>query len=153
MDQSAVHGSSPAGANMLQQQAKFDAFLEEFYNERPHKALAMQCPAQRYTASSRPYLGIPEPHYPFHDKTVFVACCSRLCLHRKKINLSKFLAGQAVGAKEVEDGIWLVSSMDYDLGYVDLEKKLCSPSKIPLGPKRYLCLRNNLLPICPVRTC
>jgi len=32
------------------------------------------------------------------------------------------LAGQAVGIKEVEDGIWLVSFMQYDLGYVDLEE-------------------------------
>jgi len=29
----------PAGANLLQQQAKFDAFLQEFNNERPHEAL------------------------------------------------------------------------------------------------------------------
>src|SRR5580658_9215 len=38
-----------------------------------------------------------------------------MCLHRKKINLSTCLAGQAVGVKEVDDGIWLVSFMDYDL--------------------------------------
>ena len=34
----------PAGANLLQQQAKFDAFLEEFNNQRPHEALDMKCP-------------------------------------------------------------------------------------------------------------
>ena len=28
-------------------------------------------------------------------------------------------------------------------------RKLCSPSKIPSGQKCYLCLRNNLLPMCP----
>jgi hypothetical protein len=53
----------PAGVNFLQQQAKFDAFLEEFNLKRPHEALAMKCPAEVYSASSRPYLGIPEPHY------------------------------------------------------------------------------------------
>ena len=31
--------------------------------------------------------------------------------------------GQAVGVKEVDNGIWLVSFMDYDLGYIDLEEK------------------------------
>src|ERR1700760_3579447 len=31
-------------------------------------------------------------------------------------------------------------------------RKLCSPSKIPSGQKCYLCLRNELLPMCPVRT-
>jgi hypothetical protein len=56
-------------------------------------------------------------------------------LHRKKINLSKSLAGQAVGIKEVEDGIWLVSFMDYDLGYVDLEERTLQPLNNPFGPK------------------
>jgi hypothetical protein len=32
-----------------------------------------------------------------------------------------------VGIKEVDDGAWLVSFMDYDLGYIDLEEKPCSP--------------------------
>jgi transposase InsO family protein len=125
----------PAGANTLQQQAKFDAFIEEFNTERPHEALAMKCPAEVYTPSSRPYAGIPEPHYPFHDKTIIVTSCGRLCLYRKKINLSKSLAGQAVGIKEVEAGIWLVSFMDYDLGYIDLEEKTLQPLDNPFGPK------------------
>lgn len=125
----------PAGANILQQQAKFEAFLEEFNHERPHEALDMKCPAEVYTASNRPYRGIPEPHYPFHDKTVVVTHCGRLCLYRKKINLSTCLAGQAVGIKEVDEGIWLVSFMEYDLGYVDLEEKTLQPLHNPFGPK------------------
>jgi transposase InsO family protein len=125
----------PAGANLLQQQAKFDAFIEEFNSERPHEALAMKCPAEVYVPSTRPYQGIPEPHYPFHDKTVMVTSCGRLCLYRKKINLSVCLAGQAVGIKEVDDGIWLVSFMEYDLGYIDLEEKALQPLYNPFGPK------------------
>jgi transposase InsO family protein len=125
----------PAGANLLQQQAKFDAFLEEFNHERPHEALDMKCPGEVYASSTTPYRGIGEPHYPFHDNTVVVTNCGRLCLHRKKINLSTCLAGQAVGIKEVDDGIWLVSFMHYDLGYVDLEEKTLQPLENPFGPK------------------
>jgi len=125
----------PAAANILQQQAKFDTFLEEFNQERPHEALAMKSPADVYIAARRTYLGIPEPHYPFHDQTVFVTSCGRLCLFRKKINLSTSLAGQAVGIKEVDQGIWLVSFMDYDLGYIDLEEKTLQPLQNPFGPK------------------
>jgi transposase InsO family protein len=125
----------PAGANLLQQQAKFDAFVEEFNCERPHEALNMQCPDQVYTASARPYHGISDPHYPFHDKTVVVTNCGRLCIYRKKINLSSSLAGQAVGVKEVDDGIWLVSFMNYDLGYIDLEEKTLQPLQNPFGAK------------------
>ena len=125
----------PAGQNMLQQQAKFDDFLEEFNTERPHEALDMKCPAQVYVSSPRPYQGIPDPHYPFHDRTVVVTSCGRLCLYRKKINLSKSLAGQAVGVKEVDSGIWLVSFMHYDLGYIDLEDRTLQPLNNPFGPK------------------
>ena len=89
---------------------------------------------------------------PFHDKTVVVTNCGRLCLYRKKIKLSTCLAGQAVGIKEVDNGIWLVSFMQYDLGYIDLEEKICSPSTTPSGQKCYLCLRNVLLPMSPGRT-
>jgi hypothetical protein len=41
----------PPGINSLQQQARFDAFLQEFNNERPHEALDMKCPAEIHTAS------------------------------------------------------------------------------------------------------
>ncbi|WP_192385299.1 IS481 family transposase, partial [Mesorhizobium silamurunense] len=43
----------PAGANILQQQARFDAFLKEFNTERPHEALDMKAPADLYARSSR----------------------------------------------------------------------------------------------------
>jgi hypothetical protein len=42
---------------------------------------------------------------------------------------------QAVGIKEVDNGIWLVSFMDYDLGYIDLEEKTLQPLDNPFGPK------------------
>jgi transposase InsO family protein len=125
----------PAGANILQQQAKLDDFLEQYNQERPHEALGMKCPAEVYLPSPRLYNGIPDPHYPFHDRTVVVTSCGRLCLYRKKINLSTSLAGQAVGVKEVESGIWLVSFMDYDLGYIDLEEKTLQPLDNPFGPR------------------
>jgi hypothetical protein len=37
------------------------------------------------------------------------------------------LAGQKLGIKEVDDGIWLASFMHYDLGYFDLEQKTLQP--------------------------
>jgi putative transposase len=47
--------TKPAGKNFLQQQAKFDDFIDCYNNERPHQALNMQCPAERYVPSIRPY--------------------------------------------------------------------------------------------------
>jgi transposase InsO family protein len=125
----------PPGLNSLQQQARFDAFLQEFNTERPHDALAMKCPAELYTPSPRPYRGLPELNYPLHDRDVLITACGRLCLHRKKINISTVLAGQRLGIKEVDDGIWLVSFMHYDLGYIDLEQKTLQPLDNPFGTR------------------
>ena len=124
----------PPGLNSLQQQARFDDFVQEFNAERPHQAIAMKCPAELYTRSPRPYQGLPELAYPFHDRDVLVTACGRLCLHRKKINISTVLAGQRLGIKEVDEGIWLVSFMHYDLGYIDLEQKTLQPTDNPFGP-------------------
>jgi hypothetical protein len=73
--------------------------------------------------------------YPLHDREIIVTACGRICLHRKKINISTVLAGQALGIKEVDDGIWLVTFMHYDLGYFDLEQKTLQPLDNPFGPR------------------
>ena len=123
----------PAGRNSLQQQARFDNFLKEFNEERPHEALGMKTPAEIYKPSERRYEGLPELDYPFHDKALIVTSCGRICMHRKKINLSTVMAGQKVGLKEVDDGIWLVSFMHYDLGYIDLEQRTLQTIDTPFG--------------------
>src|SRR5882762_7874906 len=79
--------------------------------------------------------GLPDIDYPLHDKTIVVTRCGRICLGKKKINFSTVFAGQAVGIKEVHDDIWLVSFMDYDLGYFDLETRVLEPLENPFGPK------------------
>ena len=125
----------PAGANTLQQQARFDAFVQEFNTERPHEALGMKCPVQVYSASPRPYAGLPELSYPLHDREVLVTACRRVCMHRKRVNISTVLASQKLGIKEVDDGVWLVSFMRYDLGFIDLEQKTLQPLDNPFGPR------------------
>jgi len=66
----------------------------------------------------------------FTSSTADASVCSA-----KKINFSTVFAGQAAGIKEVHDDIWLVSFMDYDLGYFDLETRVLEPLENPFGPK------------------
>ncbi len=127
--------TKPPGQNFLQQQAKFDDFIQEYNTERPHQALEMKCPSQFYAPSSRHYQGLPEVEYPFHDKTIIVTRCGRICINNKKINFSVVFAGQAVGIKEVDDKVWLVSFMNYDLGYFDEQTCRLEPLDDPFGPK------------------
>jgi len=125
----------PPGMNSLQQQARFDQFVREFNHERPHEALGMNTPAELYSTSTRPYDGLPDVSYPLHDREVVVTACGRICMHRKRINLSQVFAGQRVGIKEVDEGIWIVSFMQYDLGYIDLEQKTLQPLDNPFGTR------------------
>jgi transposase InsO family protein len=125
----------PPGMNALQQQDRFDRFIEEFNTERPHEALAMKMPAELYIPSSRAYDGLPDLNYPFHDRDILVTSCGRICMHRKKINVSTVMAGQRLGITEVDDGIWLVSFIHYDLGYIDLEQRTLQTIDNPFGTR------------------
>jgi putative transposase len=127
--------TKPAASNFLQQQAKFDDFIDIFNNQRPHEALGMNCPAEVYQPSTRSYQGLPDIDYPFHDRVVVVTNCGRICFGHKKIDFSTVFAGQAVGIKEVQDDIWLVTFMDYDLGYFDLETRVLEPLDNPFRPE------------------
>jgi len=107
----------------------------------------MQCPVQFYRPSPRRYQGLPDVEYPFHDRAVTVTTCGRICFNWQKINLGQvFLdqvfSGQTVSVKQTDDRIWLVSFMDYDLGYVDDETCRLEPLPNPFGPK--------VLPMSPV---
>jgi len=132
----------PAAKNFLQQQAKFDRFIECYNHERPHQALDMKYPAELYTRSPRPYQGLSELDYPFHDRAITVTRCGRICIGRRKINLSAAFAGQTVGIKEVSEKIWLVSFMHYDLGFFDHEA-----GRVECAPNPF---EANVLPMSPV---
>ena len=125
----------PPGENQLKQQEKFDDFVRIFNFERPHQGLGMKMPSDTFVKSERPYKGIEPLFYPFHDKTIQVTRCGRICQRNWKVNLSMAFAGQEVGVKEVEDGIWVVSFLDYDLGYFDAGGKRVEPVDDPFKIK------------------
>ena len=133
--------TKPAAKNFLQQQARFDAFIDYYNHQRPHQALNMQYPGELYQPSPRPYQGLSELEYPFHDRTVTVTQCGRICIGRRKINLSGVFAGQNVGIKEVSERIWLVSFMQYDLGFFDHETGRVECAQNPFSAK--------VLPVSP----
>ena len=68
-----------------------------------------------------------------HDKTITVTHCGRICEGGLKVSLSRAFAGQEIGIKEMEDGIWVVSFMDYDLGYFDEKGTRVEPVDDPFG--------------------
>jgi len=127
--------TKPAAANVLQQQARFDTFLTGYNQDRPHQALGMKVPADVYVRSARVYRGLQELRYPFHDHTIAVTRCGRICFNGRKVNLSQVFAGQNVGGTQVDEHLWLVTFMQYDLGYFDDETCRLEPIENPFGPK------------------
>ena len=135
-----AEATKPAAPNVLQQQARFDTFVTRYNHDRPHQALGMNVPAALYTRSARVYRGLEDLSYPFADATFTVTHCGRICFHGRKINLSHVFAGQNVGVTQVGERIWLVTFMQYDLGYFDDEVGRLEPIANPFGPK--------VLPMC-----
>ena len=134
--------TKPAAQNLLQQQGRFDEFIECFNEQRPHQALDMRYPAELYEPSERPYKGLSDLDYPFHDRTITVTQCGRICFDRRKINLSQVFAGQNVGVRQLNEHIWLVSFMHYDLGFFDEETSRLEPVANPFEAR--------VLPMSPV---
>ena len=131
--------TKPAAGNFLVQQARFDDFIDYYNTERPHQALNMRMPAENYKKSPRPYKGLGDLEYPFHDRAALVTNCGRICFKRRKINVSTVFAGQLLGIKQVTNSVWLVSFMHYDLGYFDAETVRLEPIEDPF--------RSNVLPM------
>ena len=125
----------PAAPSFIQQQDRFDRFQEIFNHQRPHQAIDMKCPGDIYQPSTRAYQGLKDLEYPFHDRTITVTTCGRICYKKMKVNFSQVFAGQDVGIKQVENKIWLVSFMDYDLGYFDDTAGRLEPITNPFDTK------------------
>ena len=127
--------AKPAAFNFLQQQEKFDRFKEVYNFERPHQGIGNQYPADLYTPSTKIYTGLPDVDYPFADKISTITNCGRICINSKKINVSTVFAGQDVGITQVEDKIWLVQFMHYDIGYFDEDSCRLEPITNPFEVK------------------
>ena len=103
----------------------------------------MRCPAECYVSSTHPYPGLPELDYSFHDKTLTVTTCGRICFNRQKINLSTVFAGQKVGIKQVSEEIWLVTFWTMISDTSTTRPAGWSPSRTLSEQKCYPCLRNK----------
>jgi transposase InsO family protein len=110
----------PAGKNLLQQQERFDAFVEDFNQERPHQALGMRPPADFYRNSERKYRGLPELDYPLADDVLSVRQPGIVIFSKRaRCYLTQALVGERVGIREIDDRRWLITFASIDLGVYD----------------------------------
>jgi len=81
--------TKPPSYNFRQQQDRFDQFIDEYNNERPHQALGGLYPGELYTPSARQYYVPDIPDYPFHERTIKVTQCGRICINDRKNQLQQ----------------------------------------------------------------
>ena len=123
----------PAAQGMLPQQERFDTFRTTYNEQRPHEALGQKPPQSVHVRSSRQYPDrLPEPDYPLHDDVRTVASSGHLPFGgRRTVFITTALAGQPVGLRELDDGRWLVTFMNLDLGEVDPAARQFLPLQPP----------------------
>lgn len=99
----------PPAETIRVQQARFDAFRQEFNNVRPHHALEMDTPASRYAASPRKMpRRLAAPEYPGHCVVRRVRANGIVYFRDRQLFLSEVLIGESVAFEEIDDGIWSV---------------------------------------------
>lgn len=111
---------SPPRKSMREQQRAFDRFRATYNNDRPHEALGQRTPASIYRSSSREYPAkLLEIEYPQNLSIRQVKENGCLKWRGTELYLSGALAGELVGLKEVDAGLWKIYFSFYPLGLLD----------------------------------
>ena len=93
----------PAAYSPPAQQRKFNHFLQEFNNDRPHEALDMATPASRYGSSLRPMPARIAPfEYPDRFEARYISANGGMRWNKRWVNVSSTCIGQYVGLEEVD---------------------------------------------------
>lgn len=110
----------PPAANLKRQQERFDAFLEEFNECRPHEALEMRTPSTAYEVSPRQYpTGLIEPDYPSHYLVRRVSRNGAIRWNGDWLNVGHSLIEEDLGFEQIADGVWDVYFAGHRLGRFD----------------------------------
>ncbi len=102
------------------QQRVFEHYQREFNEERPHEALEMQTPSERYRLSARRYDGQnPEFEYDEGFQTRRVYGRGTILWAAEQIPISPVLAGENIGLREEEEDLFAVYCGRIFLGWLE----------------------------------
>ncbi len=112
--------AKPPQANMLLQQQAFDAFVEEYNQERPHEALNMQTPASIYTPSLITFPQVlPKILYNHGDVVRTVKYNGQIRWNGRFIYVSEALTCEPLAFRQIDDTLWEVRFSTILLGFFD----------------------------------
>jgi transposase InsO family protein len=115
-----AEATRPAAWNLRKQQKKFDEFIREHNEIRPHQALDGRRPQELYYCSSRVYDGTIQLYtYPPWFDIRYVCLNGAIRWGANKwIFATTALAGKYVGLEPIAKGIWRVYFRNYLIGYL-----------------------------------
>jgi transposase InsO family protein len=115
--------AQPPAAHRRAQQRRFDDFVQEYNQERPHQALDMRTPAECYQSSPRPYPArVPEPQYPQAMRVRTVYKGGQFFWNYHDVFLSKVLAGERIGLLPIDERYWKIYFAEFPIARLDSHK-------------------------------
>jgi putative transposase len=110
----------PPGANLKEQQKKFDHFKPVFDTVRPHEALGQKTPASIYLPSGRIFpKKVSEVEYESLLTVRQVKQNGCIKWKGEEVYVSGVLAGERVGLKQISDSEWEMRFSFHQLGVLD----------------------------------
>jgi transposase InsO family protein len=114
----------PAEPDRAAQSRRFEAFVRDYNEERPHEALGQRTPASAYQPSPRRMpRRLAEPDYPAEAAVRQVRSNGEIKWRGGLVHVCSALVGEAVGVEETDDGQWQVRFFDTPLGLIDTAKQ------------------------------
>ncbi len=115
-----AEATRPPKANQCAQQKRFDEWVNEFNQERPHEGLDQTTPASHYQQSTRAYVEtLPELCYPEHYIVRRVARSGEIHWQNRLIYASNMLAGEWLGLTQIEGPKWQIWLGDLPIAKLD----------------------------------
>jgi putative transposase len=128
--------TQPPARSRRAQQRRFDAFVTEYNDERPHAALGGVPPSACYVPSSRPYPEtLPSLEYAAGWEVRRVSTTGSVSWRGRAVFLTEVLAGEDVAFEAVDDGLWLVRFATVPLARFDERRRQLLPAVPPVDPR------------------
>jgi putative transposase len=129
----------PPASSLKGQQRKFDAFREDFNQERPHEAIRMKRPGEIFQPYERKMPDRIETYdYPEHFLVRRVSRSGTIRVFHNQVFVSDTLCEDYVGLEEVADGVYDLYFCFYQIGRYILQTNRIQGvvSKLGLRVKR-----------------
>lgn len=126
----------PPASTCRRQQDRFDRFGWEYNYERPHEAIGLVPPAERYEPSARALPSrLRPPEYPGHWEVRQVVSNGCVKWHSDWVFVTNVLTGHRIGFEEVDTGLWTVYFGPLPIGRFDeRERRVYETHERPLQP-------------------